>query len=272
MASTELKELQCFIEDLCNLEVLHICSPPSVRCSERLEELQVPHSPKLKCLPVSFGHFTQMKELVLEGCGIEYLPQGLLNLNNLRTLEVVHCPLREFPIKPNEGEAEGGKAWNQLETLVLKGAKLSEVAFPKGVCPNLRNLNMGNCQQLRGIRGLCDLSKLAYLSIPDCVEVEDLESLENLRSLLQVNVTGCRRLRSIQGLGQLTRLRSLEVRGCHEMVGLPSVEQCMRLSWLDARDCPKLQWGGGVLQQLRHRIPFRYIDVIPYKRRKLRGD
>lgn len=74
-------------------------------------------------------------------------------------------------------------------------------------------------------------------------------------------------------MGQLKQLWSLEVRGCHEMVGLPGVEQCMRLSELDARDCPKLQWGGGVLQQLRHRIPHtRYIDVIPYKRRKLRGD
>lgn len=72
---------------------------------------------------------------------------------------------------------------------------------------------------------------------------------------------------------QLTQLGRLDVRGCHEMVGLPGVEQCMRLWYLDARDCPKLQWGGGVLQQLRHgRKRNLHIDVIPYKRCKLRGD
>jgi len=244
----------------------------------------VPNSAKLKCLPDSFEPFTQLRDLKLEGCGIEYLPQGLLNLNNLRRLEVLDCPLREFAL-PDEGEATGGRACNpldsandkcmpSLECLVLGRTKISEVAFTKGVCPNLEDLFIDDCRELRRIQGLCHLSKLHDLSIKSCVKVEDLESLENLRSLWRVRVTGCRRLKSIQGLAQLTQLGVLDVSGCDELVGLAGVEQCMSLWSLDARCCPKLQWGGGVLQQLRHRLHNRTmcIDVIAYKRRKLRGD
>lgn len=254
---------------------------------------------------------TQLTELMLEGCGIEYLPQGLLKLNNLRGLTVRNCPLQELPFRTVDREAEGRRSWNKLDytnekcmlglwRLSLKGTKISEVAFAEGVCPNLGLLYINGCEELRQIRGLCGLSKLVILRIQSCVKVEDIKSLETLRSLREVRVRGCRKLKIIQGLAQLRKLQILEVSGsdeivelpgvehcmsleyldvrgcpklknieglvqltelqwlkasgCHEIDGLAGVEHCMKLRLLDARDCPKLQWGGGVLQQLRHRL------------------
>ena len=132
-----------------------------------------------------------------------------------------------------------------IKGLEFRRTKISELAFPEGVCPNLQKLTVIQCQDLRHIGELCGVAKLVRLDIIGCAQVEELPSLETLRSLERLDVTECKMLRTIQGLQQLTNLRMLFVSGCHEIVGLPGVEHYSSLEYLNASECAKLK---GVLR------------------------
>lgn len=207
--------------------------PVSVGFLESLTDLSLSDLPILKCLPESIGLLTKLKKLHLRKCGIEYLPQNLMKLNNLEILRVEECPLLELPFKKVEREMDRLLLFDKLDSssdqcmlglkeLWLHCTKISEVAFPKGVCPNLQVLSLSWCEELRQIAGLCGLAELQNLKIEGCANVEELPSLETLISLEELTVTGCR-FKSIRGLGQLTKLRQLFVAGCEEMQILPIV-------------------------------------------------
>jgi Leucine-rich repeat (LRR) protein len=147
----KVNELTSGIGDLYNLETLALGSdllkvlPVSVGFLESLTDLSLHDLPILKCLPESIGLLTKLKKLHLWKCGIEYLPQNLMKLNNLEILRVDECPLLEFPFKKVEREMDRLLLFDNLDSssdqcmlglkeLWLHCTKISEVAFPKGVC------------------------------------------------------------------------------------------------------------------------------------------
>lgn len=143
--------------------------------------------------------------------------------------------------------------------------EIREVFFSEGVCPNLHELSLSFCKELREIGGLCSLSKLRKLDIQGCKQLreldihgckqlEELSSLETLVSLEVINATWCETLKSIQGLGRLTKLRTLKVDYCKAIQQLPGVEHLMSLEQLNACNCPKLHWGQGLVEQLRQQL------------------
>ena len=75
-----------------------------------------------------------------------------------------------------------------------------------------------------------------------------------LISLEVLCVDRCYKIKIIQGLEQLHNLRGLVLHECIELEEVFGVQHLMWLEWLDARECPKLQWGEGVLEELRRRL------------------
>eukprot|EP00253_Pinus_taeda_P016173 PITA_16173 len=178
------------------------CLPDSFGLLTRLGVVIIKDCPELKCLPDSFGLLTQLTVLDICGCGIEYLPQKMMN--SLEWLVVSECPLRELPFRRVEGEAE----------TELNG----------GICPNLRFLRLYNCKELRKIGRLCGLPKLQTLSIIECENIEEISGAEALISLERLSVYGCAKIETIEGLGQLTELKIVDLFGCPEIRELPGVE------------------------------------------------
>lgn len=287
LLDTNLKELPSCIGELCNLECLSLGSdllevlPPSFGYLRSLNDLtlrklpeltSLPESfarltqltqlsmlwiPNLKCLPESFGLLSQLTRLKIAGCGIECLPQDLLKMNNLQILDISGCPLHEHPFKKVNEERETGalgQCMSGLQELWLSSKEISEVFFSEGLCPNLEQLCLLSCDELRQIGGLCNVEKLRELDIRHCKQLEELSSLETLKSLEVIDVSCCKTLKSIPGLAQLTKLRSLRLEFCHDIQELPGVEHLMSLQELTVYGCRKVQLGEAVLEQLRQQM------------------
>jgi hypothetical protein len=186
---------------------------------------------------------------------------------------VYECPLRELPFeKANEGEREPLSTFPCLRELELENTKISEVTFAEGVCPNLEILHISECDDivkvgtlpntlqeafftrcsnLRNIKGHACLERLL---INECQELETLSRMETFVSLKKLVVLCCMKQRSIRGLAQLRSLRSLVVSDCDRVDELEGLEHCMSLKELRIYNCPKMQWGEGILEQVRQQV------------------
>eukprot|EP00253_Pinus_taeda_P034782 PITA_34782 len=191
------------IEDCTGLK----CLPDSFGLLTQLKILSIKDCPGLKCLPDSFGLLTELTVLDICRCGIEYLPQKMMN--NLILLHVSECPLRELPFRRVEGEAE-----TELNTL-------DKCAFHGAIWPNLEVLFLTHCKELRKIGRLCGLPKLKILNLDECENIEEISGAEALISLEELRVYGCAKIETIEGLGQLTKLEYLN---CPDIRELPGVE------------------------------------------------
>eukprot|EP00253_Pinus_taeda_P019533 PITA_19533 len=225
LQETKLKEFPSVMGDLCNLEVLKFGSdllealPLWLGDLKSLKIFSLSSSPQLKSLPDSFEMLTQLTHLDIKNCGIEYLPEHLLKMNNLESLVVSDCPLGELPFKRVGGDIErhlslqGERTMNKLnssngmcmfllKTLELSGTEIRQVFFEERVCPNLQRLSLRGCHELRQLGWICGLSNPPDLDISSCVNVEDLPCFETLVSLEILDVQRCEKLERIQGLGQ----------------------------------------------------------------------
>eukprot|EP00253_Pinus_taeda_P013384 PITA_13384 len=207
------------------------CLPDSFGLLTQLEDLKIEDCPGLKCLPDSFGLLTELTTLQIYSCGIEYLPQKMMN--SLEWLRVFGCPLRELPFRRVEGEAE--TELNTLDKCAFHGAICPNL---QGFCPNLRCLYLHNCKELRKIGRLCGLPKLISLHFSGCENIEEISGAEALISLERLTVDGCAKIETIEGLGQLTELKSVCLWDCPEIRELPGVEH----GRCEVGNCPKLKF------------------------------
>lgn len=285
MLSTNLKELPSAIGGLISLEILKLGSPlletlpPSLGELTSLKELTLSGCSILKCMPNSIGELKQLRKLQIEYSGIEYLPIGVTEMNNLEILKVHTCPLLELPFASVEMVERGKTALTDLRghrvfdsdidrcMLALKYLELhctivSEVSFPKGVCSNLEHLKIRSCNDLlevgalpstlvtlefssccalKKIGGLWGLANLRQLDISGSKELEELPSLETLESLEELRASECAKLKSIRGLAQLTKLRILDVKEYNDIEEIQGVEKLRSLQKFNSFGCSKLQ-------------------------------
>jgi Leucine-rich repeat (LRR) protein len=108
------------------------------------------------------------------------------------------CPLlRELPFKRVEGRRETSadssfkEFMPRLQRFSMSGTTISEISFGEGVSPNLHELSISYCHNLKKIEGFCGLVKLQKLWINECSELEELPSVEHCRSLQKVIIRGC---------------------------------------------------------------------------------
>lgn len=198
------------------LEIL----PSLLGCLKSLKELWLFNCPELKCLPDDFGRLTQLMELKIWNCEIEYLPQELMGMKNLEILIIEDCPLRELPFKKAEGELDfsDGKCMLKLKLLKLVGTQISELFFHGGVCPNLQCLLLERCSELRGIEGLCRLAKLQFLCVSPRVKVEALPGVEqHMKSCKESDVNEYEELEIAQMSGHFTDA-TIYVNKCQEIL------------------------------------------------------
>jgi Leucine-rich repeat (LRR) protein len=247
-----------------------------------------------KCLPDSIEELTQLEELRLMGTDVECLSPCIMALNNLQSLEVVGSSLRELPFKRIGEERETRRdsprgsepdaligCMRGLTCILLFNINISEIAFGKGVCPNLQRLEIHWCSFLREvgtlpntltdlklrrnsrlekIEGLCGVEKLQTLKIKECPKVEELSGVETLISLVTLEVYKCG-FTSIQGLQKLIKLRVLKVTKCEKLEKLAGIEHLLGSEMLIiVCECP-LRCGEEVLEELKKRAE----KDLPYK-------
>lgn len=123
-----------------------------------------------------------------------------MKLNNLEHLEVCRCPLVQLPFKNVGGESEtelstegqrasSGQGMLNLKVLHLEDLEISEISFPRGVCP-----------------------KLNHLRIRDCMKIAEVGALPT--TLRTLDLRRCGALRNIGGLRFVATLQNLDMRGC----------------------------------------------------------
>jgi Leucine-rich repeat (LRR) protein len=200
-----------------------------------------------------------------------------MELNNLQWLEVESSPLREVPFKRDSlVECMLG-----LTFLSLDSTRISEIAFGKGICPNLQHLRINFCERLaevgtlpntltelrfyycktlENIKGLCGLAKLCYLGITGCPKVKEL-SLGTLTSLDRLWLSGCGGVTGIRGLQQLTKFRDLRVSDCCVLEELAGIEHLIGLRKLYVSGCPNMHCGEEVLKHLCQRKEEGLLDL-----------
>jgi Leucine-rich repeat (LRR) protein len=291
LTGTNIRELPSAIGDLRDLKILHIGGPslemlpPWLGYLKSLKELGIgdrvmiakdcgimerSSSNQLKCLPDSIGELNQLEKLSLNRTGVNRLPPCIMALNNLQELVVFDSPLVQLPFERDSlVECMLG-----LTFLSLKSTWIWEIAFGKGMCPNLQRLHIiyckdlaevgtlpntltelvfYDCETLQNIEGLSGLANLSYLEITRCPYVEELSGFGTLKSLHNLWLSGCEGITGIRGLQQLTKLRDLSVLNCCVLEELAGIEHLIGLRELYVSHCPKMHWGEEVLKHLRQR-------------------
>ncbi|KAH9288821.1 hypothetical protein KI387_032938, partial [Taxus chinensis] len=227
---------------------------------EELAILIICECPELEYLPCLQG-LNCLKMITIDGCG---------KLNNLQWricrslkrvlgnfdptgLSIFDCPeLKELPCFAHVTRLEYifivrcGK----LEKLnISECGELKELSVAHLSC--LKEMTIENCQKLRRVSGVSDLSKLINLNISECRALELELSLVGMNFLKSIRVDGCGKLKSIElngcknltsvsGMSGLEELEILNIRACPELKYLPWLRGLSCLKMIAISGCGKL--------------------------------
>eukprot|EP01018_Ginkgo_biloba_P032065 Gb_09090 [translate_table: standard] len=265
LVGTCLKESSNELEKLTNLDVLKLGSPflLSLPNLTSLTQLHLENCTQLK------GQLNLSANLNVRDWEIEYLPKGVEQLSNLKTLFVYNCPISEliFTNLVEEGTVQDLKqqsrgCMNRLKSIEVYKTKLTKISLPEDVFPKLTSLilsdnihlmevetlpqtlvqmSLNRCKVLKRISGIFHLSKLQMLNISGCEQLGELPSLTHLSSLRRLEAAGCHKLQGIEGLVHLTNLRHLDISHCYQLDELPSLKLLSSLNELIINGCFKMQ-------------------------------
>ncbi|XP_044480467.1 putative disease resistance RPP13-like protein 1 isoform X1 [Mangifera indica] len=185
-----------------------------------LKHLDIADCPKLKSIAKSFDKGMFVGFIQIKNCkNLEFIPEGIHNLNSLHTMYVQDCPsLVSFP-------AEG---------------------FPD---TNSTVLSIERCNKLEALPiGLHNRSCLQQLVIWQCPGIMSIPKEGFPTNLTSLSIADANLFKSLfeWGLHNLTHLRSLEIRGCPDVISFPIEEMNMvlptSLTHLTVRRFPKLKY------------------------------
>jgi Leucine-rich repeat (LRR) protein len=160
-------------------------------------------------------------------------------LNNLSKLVVFDSPLREMSFKRDSlVECMLG-----LTELWLVSTRISEIAFGKGICPNLQHLYIYDCKGLAEVGTLPDT--LMELELWDCLDLENIEAFCGLAKLQMLTILNCPKVEQFFGLGTLKSLDTLELYKCG-VTGILGLQQLTKLRVLKVSSCNALEELAGI--------------------------
>ncbi|XP_044480487.1 putative disease resistance protein At3g14460 isoform X1 [Mangifera indica] len=168
-----------------------------------LKHLNIADCPKLKSIAKSFDKGMFVGYIQIKNCkNLEFIPEGIHNLNSLHTMYVQDCP--------------------------------SLVSFPAEGFPNTNStvLSIERCKKLKALPiGLHDLSCLEELVIWQCPGIMSIPKEGFPTNLTSLSIADANLFKSLfeWGLHNLTHLRSLEIRGCPDVISFPIREMNMVL-------------------------------------------
>ncbi|KAI9076085.1 hypothetical protein K1719_041946 [Acacia pycnantha] len=184
----------------------------------------------------------QLKELNLEGCMLETLPEAVFKVQKLESLSLEHCSqllelsqqitnlenLKELRLAGCERlEKLPHEIWelHKLEILSLGQCwRLSGLPQEIAKLQNLKELRLAGCEQLEALpQEIWELHKLETLSLEQCRQLLELSSdIDKLKNLKELRLAGCKRLMTLpQNIRELQKLETLTVEHCSQLQELP---------------------------------------------------
>ncbi|GBG83315.1 hypothetical protein CBR_g37027 [Chara braunii] len=233
--------------------------PPTLGRLSRLTSLDLSYSLlNVDSIPEAFWVLTQLRQLSLDGCGLEYLSEKIGNLTELRELDLNSSRFQSLPssignlcmlTRLNLSSSIflcGLSMWisglSSLRCLSLESC-MSLTFLSDGICKlgNLTRLNLSGCWKLASLPDEMGwLSQLRVLNLQYAQSLEWLpDSVSNLGRLMELNLSKCTSLTELpSGISDLKELKLLSLDGCARLQDVPeSLQQFLRPR--DLPECPK---------------------------------
>ncbi|KAK4748684.1 hypothetical protein SAY87_015270 [Trapa incisa] len=107
---------------------------------------------------------------------------------------------------------------------------------------NLVEIEIEDCNNIRSIPPLDQLSWLESIKLSDCNNIRSIPPLDQLSSLESIKLRNCNNIRSIPPLDQLSSLESISLYDCNNIRSIPPLDQLPSLKsiWFDVLQ--ELEW------------------------------
>jgi Leucine-rich repeat (LRR) protein len=227
--------------------------PESIGHLTDLEHLDLSYCRRLGALPNAIVGLVSLRSLDLEFCTkLKHLPEELGKLTNLETLDVGTCnTLSKFPA------CVGGL--KMLKTLDMEGTEVRDLPMGFRLLTSLTSLRLpGHCsvgETFQGLQsltllkvwkgsgdmgGLGALAALKELTLYSHGTITTLpKSLGNLKLLVRLEMVSCEELMTVEALPE--GLEDLSFNDCINLVEIPSLASMRSLMYLYLSNCEKLR-------------------------------
>jgi Leucine-rich repeat (LRR) protein len=185
--------------------------PESIGHLTDLEHLDLSYCRRLGALPNAIVGLVSLRSLHLKYClGLTHLPKELGKLTNLETLDVGICfTLSKLPA------CVGGL--KMLKALDMGYSTITTLPKRLGNLKLLVRLEIRSCSNLLTVEALPE--GLEDLSFNDCINLVEIPSLASMRSLIYLDLSHCQKLRCVRGLEFLATLKEIDTKGCTSIEG-----------------------------------------------------
>ncbi|XLR62558.1 hypothetical protein S83_013230, partial [Arachis hypogaea] len=211
---------------------------------------------------LSLSKMCQLKLLILDDVKAPilcYIPC------TLKIFRWRHCPLKILPLTDHQSYElveidlpyseivelwDGQKVLEKLEYLNLVGCKQLKQTPDLSMAPNLKELDLRECEELDYIHpSLAHHKRLVELNLGCCERLETLGDKLEMSSLEELYLDWCSSLRRLPDLSGAPNLKILDLRGCKELDYIhPSLAHHKRLVELNLGYCERLETLGDKLE------------------------
>jgi Leucine-rich repeat (LRR) protein len=200
------------IGNLRNLETLKLYSalfkrlPETIGNLKKLEILNV--TGNFNSLPESTGNCVSLKEIEVYGIGRgrsdeSVLPASLGNLTDLRSFEIVDCPVKNLPNPSN---------WKRLRVLELIRTKITSLPEDTGSLSSLQYLNLDGSPVTALPETIGSLADFECLNLCDTHISKFPAAMSNLSKWSELTISAANMTALLESVAALRHLPSIEVR------------------------------------------------------------
>ncbi|CAL8997833.1 unnamed protein product [Prunus brigantina] len=173
----------------------------------------------LKDLPLNFYKSKSIETLILNGCGMLNLADGLGDMVSLTILKADNTHIRQIPSSIVK--------LKKLRILSLSGCwRLTEDAIPKDLCSliSLEDLLLGG-NNFDSLPSLVGLSKLKVLCLNACSRLRAIPDLPTNLYVLKAN--DCPELETIPDFSEMSNIRELYLRDSGKLTEIPGLDKSL---------------------------------------------